>query len=190
VLELQGRFRIAGLLGLAEEVGERVLGYPVLGTECDLQRLRAEHSHALIAVGQIETPGPRIRLFELAQSLAYTLPVVVSPRAHVSRHALLAAGTVVMHGALVNAGAVVGSNCILNSRSLVEHDAMIGDHCHIATGAAINGGVRVAAGTFVGSLTCVRQGLSIGERCVIGMGQRILSDCADGTHVPDRDALA
>jgi sugar O-acyltransferase (sialic acid O-acetyltransferase NeuD family) len=188
VLEVQALFRVAGLLGLAPQVGSSVLGYPVLGTDADLPGLRREHAHALIAVGQIKTPEHRMRLFELALAHGFTLPVIVSPRAHVSRHASLAAGTIVMHGAVVNAGAVVGRNCILNSLCLVEHDAVIDDHCHIATAAAVNSGVHVAAGSFVGSNSCVRQGTRIGERCVIGMGQRVLKDCAAGTHLPARKA--
>ena len=63
-----------------------------------------------------------------------------------------------MHGAVVNAGAVVGRNCIINSQSLMEHDATIGDHCHVATAAVVNGGVRIGAGTFIGSKACIRQG--------------------------------
>jgi sugar O-acyltransferase (sialic acid O-acetyltransferase NeuD family) len=188
VIEREGRFKVSGLIGLPDQLGMRVLGYPVVGTEADLPMLVNEQNHALIAVGQLTTPEHRIRLFELAQAHAYTLPIIVSPHAHVSRHASLEAGTIVMHGAVVNAGAIVGRNCILNSLSLVEHDAVIGDHCHISTAAAINGGVRVATGTFVGSHSCVRQGTSIGERCVIGMGQRVLADCAAGTQLPDRDA--
>ena len=185
VLELEGRFRIGGLVGLAPEVGSSVLGYPVLGTDADLARLLEEHHHALITVGQIKTPEPRIRLFELARTHGCALPVVVSPRAHVSRHASVAPGTIVMHGAVVNAGAVVGRNCILNSECLIEHDAVIADHCHVATAAAINSSVHVGRGSFIGSNSCVRQGLHIGEGCVIGMGQRVLRDCAAGTRQPE-----
>ena len=185
VLELHGGFRIGGLLGLPAEVGGSVLGYPVLGTDAELARLRRDHAHVLITIGQIKTPEPRMRLYALAQSHRCTLPVIVSPRAHVSRHALLGAGTIVMHEAIVNAGARVGRNCILNSLSLVEHDAVLDDHCHVATAAVVNSGVHVGAGTFIGSNSCVRQGTRIGERCVIGMGQRVLKDCVAGTHLPD-----
>ncbi len=186
VIEQAGQFSVAALVGMPDQVGSRVLGYPVVGTDADLGSLRTRYTHALVVVGQIKTPQPRIRLFELLQEHGYTLPVIVSPHAHVSRHALLAAGTIVMHGAVVNASAVVGRNCILNSQSLVEHDAVIGDHCHIATAAAINSGVRIEAASFVGSNSCVRQGIRIGERCVIGMGQRVLADCAAGTQLPAR----
>jgi sugar O-acyltransferase (sialic acid O-acetyltransferase NeuD family) len=184
VIEQEGRFTIAGLLGRSGEVGARILGYPVVGTDADVHRLLREYTHALIAVGQIKTPEPRMRLFDLLLQNGYVLPVVVSPRAHVSRHATLGAGTIVMHGAIVNAGAVVGRNCIINSQSLVEHDAVIGDHCHVATAAAINSGVHIGSATFIGSNSTVRQQVHIGERCVIGMGQRVLADCKAGTQMP------
>lgn len=185
VLEQHGQFRIAGLIGVHEEVGREVLGYRVLGTDGDLPRFRQQYPYALVAVGQIKTPQPRIRLFELAQALGWQMPSIVSPHAHVSRYASVAGGTIVMHGAIVNAGAAIGRNCILNSHSLVEHDASVADHCHVATAAAINSGVHVGAGSFVGSNSCVRQGIRIGERCVIGMGQRVLKDCPTATHLPE-----
>jgi sugar O-acyltransferase (sialic acid O-acetyltransferase NeuD family) len=188
VIEQAGHYSVAALVGMPDQVGTRVLGYPVVGTDADLGTLRARYTHALVVVGQIKSPETRIRLFDLLLGTGYTLPVIVSPHAHVSRHATLAAGTIVMHGAVVNASAVIGRNCILNSQSLVEHDTVIGDHCHIATAAAINSGVRIDTASFVGSNSCVRQGIRIGERCVIGMGQRVLADCAAGTQLPARTA--
>lgn len=184
VIEQEGRFAVAGLVGLPDEVGTRTLGYPVLGTDADLPALLGDYAYALISVGQIKTPEPRMRLFDLLVQSGCALPVVVSPRAHVSKYAQLGAGTIVMHGAVVNAGAVVGRNCIINSQALVEHDAVIADHCHVATAAAINSGVRIGAGTFIGSNSSVRQGINIGERCLIGMGQRVLADCVAGTRMP------
>jgi sugar O-acyltransferase (sialic acid O-acetyltransferase NeuD family) len=184
VIEHEGRFTVAGLVGLREEIGTQIIGYPVLGTDQDLPALRRDCGHALVTIGQIKTPELRMRLFHALVQADYALPVVISPRAHVSQHASLGAGTIVMHGAIVNAGAAVGRNCIINSQALVEHDAVIADHCHVATAAAINSGVQIGNGTFIGSNACVRQGTRIGERCLIGMGQRVLADCAAGTWLP------
>lgn len=184
VIEQEGRFQVAGLLGIRTQVGERVCGYPVLGTDTDLPSLLPQQAHALVVVGQIKHPDLRIRLFELLERRACVLPVIVSPHAYVSRRAVVSTGTIVMHGAIVNAGAVVGRNCILNSQSLIEHDANIADHCHVATAAAVNSGVRIGMGSFIGSNSCVRQGIMIGERCVIGMGQCIVKDCEAGTQIP------
>ncbi len=184
VIEQHGQFVVAGLVGLSSEVGTRILGYPVLGTDAELPALLAQHAQAMVTIGQIKTPEPRMRLFDLLQKNRRVPPVIVSPRAYVSPHATLGAGTIVMHGAVVNAGAVVGRNCIINSNSLVEHDVVIADHCHIATAAAVNSGVRIGAGTFIGSNSCVRQSTRIGDRCVIGMGQRVLRDCESGARLP------
>ena len=180
VIEQEGRFVVKGLVGFPKEVGSAILNSSVLGTEEDLSTLLGHCSNAIIAVGQIKTPDPRIRLFNLLQQSNCVLPTIVSPQAYVSPHANLEAGTIVMHGAVINAGAVVGKNCIINSQSLIEHDVIIADHCHIATAATINGEVSIGTGTFIGSNSSVKQGVSIGGRCVIGMGQQVLANCEAG----------
>jgi sugar O-acyltransferase (sialic acid O-acetyltransferase NeuD family) len=189
VIETDGRFTVAGLIGSAAEVGTQVLGYPVIGTDDDLPQLVGRHPSALVAVGHLQTPDVRLRLFERLWGLGYALPVIVSPLAHVSKHATLGAGTIVMHGAIVNARAVVGRNCIINSQALVEHDVVIADHCHLATAAIVNGGVHIGTGTFIGSNATVRQGVIVGERCVIGMGELLLTNCESGACLPTRARL-
>jgi sugar O-acyltransferase (sialic acid O-acetyltransferase NeuD family) len=184
VIEQEGRFVVKGLVGLLKEVGSSIFEYPVLGTDEDLPILLDDCANALIVVGQIKTPEPRIRLFDLLQQSSCVLPTIVSPRAYVSPHADLEAGTIVMPGAIVNSGAVVGKNCIINSQSLVEHDVIIKDHCHIATAATINSGVRIGTGTFIGSNSSVKQGITIGDHCVLGMGQKILANCETGVCMP------
>lgn len=183
VIEREGRFRIAGLIGLARELGARVLGYPVVGTDEMLPAVLGQTPIALVSIGQIDSPELRMRIFGLLVQQGCESPVIVSPLAHVSKHATLGAGTIVMHGAIVNAGASVGRNCIINSQALVEHDAAIADHCHIATAAVVNGGVRVGEGTFIGSNSTLRQNIKIGERCLIGMAHGVIEDCDAGTLV-------
>jgi len=184
VIEQAGRFKIAGVTGLANEVGGKVLGYPVLGVDADLPQLLKEFPSALVAVGQIKTAALRIRLFELLERNGCVCSAVVSPRAYVSPHATLGAGTIVMHGAVINAGAVVGRNCIINSQALVEHDVVIGDHCHVSTAAVLNGEVSIGAGSFIGSGSHVLQCVRIGADCLIGMGQSVFAAVPDGTHLP------
>lgn len=170
VIEQDERWDIAGLVGEAAEVGTSVLGYKVIASDADLTDLVKHYRHALIAVGHLQTPNLRLRLFHDAQHLGFRLPVVVSPRAYVSRHAHIGDGSVVFHDAVVNAGARIGMNCIINSRALVEHDVVVGDHCHISTGAILNGDVRVGSCSFVGSGSVVKQGLVMGEHSFLGMG--------------------
>ncbi len=170
VIEQQGKYHIAGLVGMPHEMRGKHLGYEVIATDDDLPQLAKEYGYALISLGQILSPGSRIRLYQQAISLGFQLPVIVAPTAYVSHHATLGAGAIVMHGAIVNAGVRVGDNCIINNRSLLEHDATVEDHCHISTGVILNGGVTIGAGSFVGSGTVMKEGVIIGKDCVIGMG--------------------
>lgn len=184
VIESEGRFRIAGLVGMVHEIGEEVLGYPVLGSDGELDRLRSLARHAVVTVGQIKSPDVRMNLHDRLTAGGWILPSIYSPFALVSSHATVGAGTMVMHGAIINAGARIGCNCIINSRALIEHDCEIGDHCHIATGAILNGNVSVGGASFIGSGSVVRQDVRIGRRCVIGMGQTVMKHYADESRIP------
>ena len=181
VIESAATFVIGGLIGQSTEVGLFVFDYKVIGTEADLPTLVRRHSNALIAVGQIKTSGAREHLFDLIRGIGFSTPAIVSPRSYVSSRASIGEGTIIMHGAVVNAGARIGRNCIINSQVLIEHDVEIGDHCHAAPGARINGGVTVGQGTFVGSGSAIMQGIRIGERCIVPMGASVRQDCPDGS---------
>lgn len=158
VIEQEGRFQIAGIVDRpgANSPAE-VLGYPVIGTDDDLEQLRSRFEFALSTVGHLKGPDVRIRLYKRFIAIGYRLPTVVSPKAYVSRHACVGSGTIIMHGVTVNAAARVGVNCILNSHCLIEHDAVVEDHCHVSTGAIVNGQAVVGSGSFVGSGSVVVQ---------------------------------
>ena len=170
VIEQHGQYQIAGLVGKSEEMHSRYFGYSVIATDGDLPQLAKVYQYASITVGQIQTPDHRMRLYQQAKEVGLQLPVIIAPRAYVSRHATIGSGTIVMHGAIVNAGARVGNNCIINTRALIEHDATVQDHCHISTGAILNGDVHIEAGSFVGSGSVIKEGITLGERCIVGMG--------------------
>lgn len=183
VIESEGRFRIAGLIGVEEDLGHRICGYEVIATDNDLGKLANEYKYAIVTIGQIKSPKNRIFLYNSALSASFTLPSIVSPEAYVSKHASIGAGTIVMHGAMVNAKATLGENCIVNSNSVIEHGVHIGDHCHISTGVILNGGTTVGSNTFIGSATLSKQEISIGKNCIVDMGSVIRCDIpADTTH--------
>jgi sugar O-acyltransferase (sialic acid O-acetyltransferase NeuD family) len=186
VIERTGSFRITGIVDHSDRLGQRVLGYPIIGSDNDLSDLIRTYESFLIAIGQIKSAEPRIRLFETLKSLGAEPAVIVSPTAYVSPHARLGEGTIVMHQAFVGPDAVVGRNCIVNNKAHLEHDANVGDHCHIATNAIVNGGVVVGSRTFIGSNAVIKETLQIGEDCVVSAGARVFTDLASGTWRRDR----
>ena len=187
VIEQQGQYQIAGLVGMQEELHTQHHGYAVIATDAELPQLAKEYQYAFIAVGQVGSPDRRIRLYQQAIQLGFNLPGIIAPTAHVSRHATIGKGTVVMHSAIVNAGARVANNCIINTRALVEHDAIVENDCHISTGAILNGSVCIGAGSFVGSGCVIKDGITLGKSCLIGMGLCVRHNQTDNTRFVGHD---
>lgn len=182
VIEATQSYQIEGVV-LPKSSSGLIVGYPVIGSDGDLPNLLNGTKLALITVGQIKTSEARIRLFDLLKQLGAELPVIISPRAYCSKHVIVGEGSIIMHGAIVNAVARIGNNCIVNSQALVEHGVEIGDHCHISTGARVNGNVSIGRGSFIGSGTIIREGVRVGENVIIGAGQVLLRDVPSGTVV-------
>lgn len=180
-VEQEGSFKIAGLVGVKDELGKNLFGHKVLATDSSMRSLAERHTYALLAIGQIESPEDRIRLYEQALEAGFLFPIIISPAAYVSPHALIGAGTIVMHGAIINAGAIVGKNSIINSNALVEHDSHVSDHCHISTGAILNGNTSIGPGSFIGSGAVLKEGVSIGANSLVGMGVMVRKNLESGT---------
>ena len=174
VIEQEKRFEIKGIVEKPHRRHEKVCGYPVIACDEDIPTLIEHFANFFITIGQIKTHEPRFRTFNRLKSLGLTLPVIISPFAHVSPHASIDEGTIVMHGAVVNACAVIGKNCIINTRAVIEHDARIESHTHIATGAIINGSAIVREKSFIGSQAMVREGIEVGHTSIIGAGTALL----------------
>ena len=167
VIEALDTFRIEGILDVASKVGEKILGYPIIGTDLDIPKLIKESVSFLITTGDIGNSEKRVALFNKVVKQGGVLPVIISPDAYVSKHAKIGSGTIIMHKAMVNASADVGHNCIINTNALIEHDAVIGDHCHISTGSIVNGGTVIGSCSFFGSGAVSKQYISISANAYI-----------------------
>ena len=179
-IEQEGKYKIGGLVGLSLEVGSSQFGYEVLATDSELVELAKQYQYAFVALGQIHSPEPRIRLYEKLIAAGFALPLIMAPSAYVSPYAKVGAGTIVMHGAILNAGVVVGNNCIINTRALLEHDSQVSDHCHISTGAILNGDTSVGTGSFIGSAAVIKEGVSVGAGSLVGIGLVLRHNLGDG----------
>jgi len=173
VVEREARFEIAGIVDKPEFLGTKILGYPVIGNDTDLEDLAKKYHNALVTVGQVESASLRIKLYDLAIKAGCLLPKIISPNAYVSKHSKIGNGTVVMHNAIVNADTHIRENCIINSKALIEHDCLISSHCHISTNAIINGGVKIGSGCFIGSNATTKNNISIDENTFVKAGSLI-----------------
>lgn len=163
---LSAGMEIRGILDAPERVGEKVLGIEIIGTDAEIANYVADCDF-IITVGQIKTSGTRRRLADAVEEAGGKFGVIIASTARVSPFAEIGAGTVVLHGACVNADASVGRHCIVNTGAVVEHDVRIGDFTHISTNASVNGAASIGCDCFVGSGTVVNQGIAISDRVIL-----------------------
>lgn len=179
VVEQDGRFTIEGILDNKEKSGGEIDGYTILGGDELIAELAAMKFKFLITVGQIKSSSVRFKIFEHLQRSGAALATVISSRAYVSKKAVVGAGTIVLHGSVINAGVNIGANCIINTKSLAEHDVTIGDHVHISTGARVNGGCVIGSHSFIGSGAIIANGVRIIENVVVGAGAVVIKDITE-----------
>jgi len=168
VIEEAGDFKIKGIFDLPEKVGEKILGYEIIGSDKELEEYKSKDNYFLITLGQIKSSALREKYFNMDLHFA----TVISPRAHVSKYAKVGKGSIVMHDAFINAGAEVGSNCIINTKSLIEHDVKIGDHCHISTAAIVNGDCIVEDRCFIGSNSVLKNNITVPKNTIVPFGEK------------------
>lgn len=133
-----------GIVDKKENLGNSVMGVPVVGCDDDLPALfRDGYRYAFVTVGSIGNPALRIKLFNLVSKIGYELPVIIDDSAKVSKHAKIEQGVFIGKQTIVNAGAQIKKGTIINSGAIVEHDCQIGDFSHIAPGAVLSGEVVV-----------------------------------------------
>jgi len=167
VIEQMGKYEIVGIIDVLEKLNQEVLGYKIIGQDSDLPQLAKKYNNFHITLGQLRNPESRIKLFNQLKKLNANLPIIISPLAYVSKHAVIEEGTVIMHNVIVNADAKIGMNCIINTKALIEHDSVIGNHCHISTGAIVNGGVQIGNNVFYGSGAVSKEYINIPDNSFI-----------------------
>lgn len=158
-----------------------VLDVPHLGADDDLAALFDRGLRkAFVAVGD---GALRATLVERCRALGFELVSSVAPTAHVGESAVLGAGVIVMHGAVVGAVARIGEGSIVNTRASVDHDCEIGRYTHVAPGTSVAGSVVVGDHVLLGIGSCVIPGVHIGDRAVVGAGAVVVRDVPAGATV-------
>jgi sugar O-acyltransferase (sialic acid O-acetyltransferase NeuD family) len=154
--------------------------WPVVGKVADIARLRGRFASCVVAVGNA---GLRLRFLTEARDAGLDLPIVVHPRAIVSPHVQMGAGTVVVGGAVINIGSELGEACIVNTGATVDHDCRLGHGVHVCPGAHLAGDVHIGARTWFGIGAVARQGVRIGADVTVGAGAVCVADIRDGVTV-------
>lgn len=182
--------RAAGrkVLGFLDPVpglkGTCIDGFEVLGDDSVLEDYAPDTVLLANGVGMIGTATTaRRRVYERLMGSGFRFATVQHPSATISISAVVLPGAQAMAGSVVQPGAAIGENSILNTGALVDHDCVIGRHCHIAPGVTLSGAVRIGDDSQIGTGASVIQGITIGVGALIAAGAVVVDDVPDGARV-------
>lgn len=171
----------ANILGVCDpkfqnESGQLWHGLKVLGGDEYLSEVDPDKVMLLNGIGML--PGNRIRqvVFERFTGMGFHFPPLIHPFAWCSSYASIGDGAQLVAGAVVQPGASIGINTIVNTHSSVDHDSLVGAHCHLAPGVTLCGDVRIGDRSFIGAGATVTQAVNVAPETFIKAGTLTTSD--------------
>lgn len=155
-----------------------VMGFPIIGTSADIERLNDGSTDFIIGIG-----SNAVRKM-IAEKYNVNWVSIVHPSAQIAFNTEIGNGTIIMANAVVNVCATVGDHCIINTGAIVEHDNVIENYAHISPNAALGGTVRIGSLTHVGIGATVKNNTEICSGCTIGAGAVVVKSIKEpGTYV-------
>ncbi len=159
---------------------EEKYGLKNLGTSEDLPKLLSFCQQAVVA---ITDTGARKKYRGRLLDTGFALITLISKRAVVADNAVIAAGCIIRHNAIIGPLVRLGENTVISDNAYVGHDSTIGRNVYISPGVNINGSVSIGDNTFVGTGAVILPELKIGNDCVIGAAACVNKDVAEGIKV-------
>ena len=158
-------------------------GIPVLADDSCIDDYSPAAIGLVNAVGQKVNDPLRKSVYLKFKQKGYYFPQLIHPFSFVDKTVILDEGVQIMAGAVVQPDVAIGANTIINSRSIIEHDCVIGDHVHIAPGASLCGQVFVRNQSFIGAGATIIQNIQIGENALIGAGVSVVRNVFAGQRI-------
>ena len=171
-------YNILGVLDKAENVGNSIFGYNIIGTDDDIPQY-VNTAEFIITVGFIKNPATRIKIYNKVKEAGGKLATIVSPTAYVSKHSTLGEGTIIMHQAIVNVEAKIGINCIINTMADVDHGVIIGDFSHLSAGTLIAGEAKIGDRCFCGIGSTIQHLITITSDVILGAATLVVKDITE-----------
>jgi len=180
-----GTYQIIGVIDDGMEMGDSILGVPILGNSEILAKLYDQGIRlALNAVGGIGNLPIRVKVFERIRKAGFVCPAVVHPAAFIEPSAKISAGSQIFPHAYVGSDSRVGFGSIINTGAIISHDCILEDHVNLSPGAILAGQVHVGTRVLIGMGVTINLGVQIGANTRIGNGATVKRDVPAKSIVP------
>lgn len=149
---------------------DMVLGHKIIGKMDDYKNFSDQYESAIVCIGNNEK---RLELIKNILNVGYKVPVIIHPKAYVSKYCNIGEGSVILTGAVINTGTKIGMGCIININSCVDHDCVVWDGTHVCSGAVVRSMCKIGGLSYIGAGAVVRSGTSLNEKYMLADGEVI-----------------
>ena len=158
------------------------LGYKILGDDNSAKSKFNEYKNIPLIVTP-DMPDKRYRLVQFYKQIGYHFTQLVSPKAIISRSAILGEGVVIQSGVNVSSNVFIGDFVKLNTYSNIMHDSIIEKYTTLAPNSVILGKVKINSFCYIGSNSTILPYKEIGSKAVIGAGSVVTKNITSNVTV-------
>jgi hypothetical protein len=82
---------------------------------------------------------------------------LIHPTSKIAPSAVIGEGSVLLQGSIIQSYAQIGRHVIVNAGAVIDHEAVLGDYCHVRPLAYVGGSAQVLSGATVPPLKLVER---------------------------------
>ena len=173
------------ILGFTERIKSNFVyrNIRIIGNDNDVLSYNNNDIELALGIGIIPKDLNRENKIMWFQNKGYSIIKVVSTNSFISPSAILNDGVQISAGAIIQSNVKIGDFSIINTCARVDHNSIVGNHCHVAPGVTICGNVIINNNVFIGAGSTIIQGINIGENSFIAAGSTIVKDVKPNTNI-------
>jgi sugar O-acyltransferase (sialic acid O-acetyltransferase NeuD family) len=170
--------------------GDELRGLPLVDFDEVARLYPPDRFQMFVALSYSRMNRVRAAKYEAARGLGYRLVSYVSSRCTFLTDHPVGDNCFILEDNTIQPEVRIGNDVTLWSGNHIGHDAVIEDHCFIASHVVVSGHVRIGAYCFIGVNVTLRNSITIAPRTLLGAGAVILGDTVEGgVYVPQRARL-
>lgn len=108
---------------------------------------------------------------------------IIHETVNLGRNTSIGQGCIIFDQVGVSCDIRIGDFVTFQACSIVGHDAIIGDYCHLGTRSFMGGGTVLGAMTTIQTNSIILPHVRVGEGCMVGAGAVVIKKVKDGDTV-------
>ncbi|SRR6266496_6106596 len=170
--------------------GNEFLGLPLLAFEQLAERYPPSEYKMFVALSYARMNKLRAEKYHQAKRCGYELVSYVSSRCSFLTEHPIGDNCFILEDNTIQPFVKIGNNVTLWSGNHIGHDAVIEDHCFLASHIVVSGYVHIHNNCFIGVNATLRNSITIAPETLIGAGAIIMRDTVEqGVYLPERAKL-